>query len=232
MRYKLATTTRGRPPAPRQALSARRRRRLRRPGPGPRPGPGSHVVQQGVVLVGEHGAEVGQVALQEHALRERRLAAGRLVRQPVAFDPGPGVAFHQENSVRRYLVAGRHLCGIKFRAPYAIDATRPRSLVWLMAWSSRRSTQPYSLVDLHTGLHDMLVVLLAHGRLEGVPVDLDVVRGERACAERRRLRPPRSSSFLLRVADRAQHNTRACARSSRPGASANTLLRAGFRCVE
>ena len=39
-------------------------------------------VQQGVVLVGEHGPEVGQVALEKHALRERLLAARGFVRQP------------------------------------------------------------------------------------------------------------------------------------------------------
>ena len=41
-------------------------------------------VQQGVVLVREHGPEVGQVALEEHALRERLLAARTLVRQSYA----------------------------------------------------------------------------------------------------------------------------------------------------
>ena len=84
--------------------------------------------QQWVVLVGEHGPEVGQVALEEHALRERRLAAGGFVRQPISFDARPGVALHEQHRVRRHRVAGRHLCGIKFRAPYAIDATSSPSL--------------------------------------------------------------------------------------------------------
>ena len=132
MGYKLATT-RG-PAAPRQASSARRRRRVRRPGPGPRPGPVilllvvAAAVQQWVVLVREHGPKLGQVALQEHALRKRPLAARGFVRQPISFDARPGVAFHQKHRVRRHLVAGRHLCGIKFRAPYAIDATSSPSL--------------------------------------------------------------------------------------------------------
>ena len=86
MGYKLATTTRGGPAAPRQASSARRRRGWRRPGPGPGAGAVILVVaaagQQGVVLVREHGPEVGQVALEKHALRERLLAARGFVRQP------------------------------------------------------------------------------------------------------------------------------------------------------
>ena len=167
--------------------------------------------QQGVVLVREHGPEVGQVTFEEHALRERRLAA----RGICASTRMPGQASPFMSSGRRRLSSTPPSTWNKFRAPYVRARCHrqhaPSTCVCSMAWRPSVHSQTRFLVagSPHRRSTRGVVFFLAHGRLEGVPVDLGVVRGQ----------GPRP------------HNKRASARSSRPGASASTPPGARSRCA-
>ena len=126
------------------------------------------------VLVGEHGSEVGQVALQESRFGSR--PRGDLCVSPWARMPArrrPSSAPRSSAPSGRPSPVWNQISG----------ALRHRRDIVPVAASARwrggsRGTQSNSLVDLHTGRHDVLVVFLAHGCLEGVPVDLGVVRGQ------------------------------------------------------